>query len=962
MTEEKPGGSEIEILSRYLGFISPPPHNADEKAWPGSRATLDHLVVAMAGRNAPGMPSPHQSSSSQGPLAGTTGSGSVRSRNRRLPDDGSSRANLENVPINHGEILRPAQRSAPNAKSKESTPGLGQVLGDSWSQSWSSVQGFAASLLSVSEGSGSMPRPRSDFQSEDDFPSSLWNRVPPSTGGVAGKSPLPGNTPVLPGQRTANRVATGSSDERDAALKTAKRASILENNPGPSGGLNNSGKYKRRTSDEIASENSQPEEYFVYVHKVLPTDTYAGIILRYKCMEDAFRKANGLWSRDSIQVRKWVIIPVDACEVRGRPCDPKPSSERAAQEDESAEREIMPWLHVKWVMIDSLPEPVEIGRIARQTMGYFPPRRKKTGRAISFSSTPRESFEASTTVPDQIEQPPSGRQSSADDQPLPLGRRESSHNHGDDEAPDMRPMWMRRPGGVGSMGRNIRAPGPDKDYLNSWAKKHIPGLHMDDLPSMSIMGSEMARFGFGHDVAGIVEGSFREERGTTSPRHQSNGLDKAAAAVETWLRTAWSKRPIAPLIGGIPRSGSTAGQDVGDLIELTSTAGSESTPHLEMFDSQTQARIMRDRPAAANRVTKPSRNGSRRANAKAKSLASTFSKGPRKDKREIDDIAKSPDSSIASGVDDETSTLDQSKASKASKPTRGRPKASKDQNSINSSAARVNEQGALYNTGDTEDKGGSKDEDGDGDDIRRQLSELRQSYSKLETRYRDLQELGVKKAEQNFELLKAQADENTRVADELIAQLKEEVAEQSKAIQQAETLRSQLVHSEAEVDALRAQVLEADQSLSQTKSEMKTLYTKLAASRHAEPNSKGPATGNRAAPGGSMQTAQVKEDLYADLTGLIVRDVRRIDKEDVFDCIQTGRNGTLHFKLALEDMDAAYSYEDVQFTYRPQLDPGRDGDLIQVLPDYLIEEITFPRHQASKFYARVMKSLMERLD
>lgn len=70
----------------------------------------------------------------------------------------------------------------------------------------------------------------------------------------------------------------------------------------------------------------------------------------------------------------------------------------------------------------------------------------------------------------------------------------------------------------------------------------------------------------------------------------------------------------------------------------------------------------------------------------------------------------------------------------------------------------------------------------------------------------------------------------------------------------------------------------------------------------------------------------------------------------------------LHFKLALEDLEAAESYEELQFTYRPQLDEDRDSDLIEVLPDYLTEEITFPRHQASKFYARVIKSLMERVD
>ncbi|KAL6902837.1 carbohydrate-binding module family 50 protein [Trichoderma evansii] len=574
----------------------------------------------MANRNVPGISSPHQSSSSPGPLAGTTGSGSVRSRNRRLPNNGSSRTNSESLLGSHDEITHPAPRSAQNAKGKQSSPGLGQVFGGSWAQSWSSVQGLAASLLSVADNPGDTPQLRSHTQPEDSFASSLWNRIPSSVGGNANTSFKAMGSSILPSQRAANRVATGSSDQRDAALKTAKRASVLENNQGFGGGVDISGRYKRRTSDEITSENSQPEEYLVYIHKILPTDTYAGIILRYKCLEDAFRKANGLWSRDSIQVRKWVIIPVDACEVRGRPCDPpldnqqhnatgfppatssvisvavtpetnsssysKSFSERAGQDDENTEREVMPWSHVKWVKIDSLSEPVEIGRIARQKMGYFPPRRKKTGRTVSFSSSPRQSLETSTYSADQVEQPLSRRQSLIGDRPPLLERRQSTHSHGDDDVLGARPAWMRRPGGVGSMGRNVRAPGPDKDYFNSWAKKHLPGLHMDDLPSMSVMGSEMARIGFDRDLAGIVEGSFEEGGDTTSPLHQNNGLDKAAAAVETWLRTAWSKRHMAPLIGSTPRPESSGGQDIGDLIELMDTPGAEDTPRPNIFDSQ----------------------------------------------------------------------------------------------------------------------------------------------------------------------------------------------------------------------------------------------------------------------------------------------------------------------------------------------------------------------------------------
>lgn len=48
--------------------------------------------------------------------------------------------------------------------------------------------------------------------------------------------------------------------------------------------------------------------------------------------------------------------------------------------------------------------------------------------------------------------------------------------------------------------------------------------------------------------------------------------------------------------------------------------------------------------------------------------------------------------------------------------------------------------------------------------------------------------------------------------------------------------------------------------------------------------------------------------------------------------------------------------------YKPQLDDRRDNELIELLPDYLVEEITFPRPHAAKFYSRVLKSLTEKLE
>ena len=45
--------------------------------------------------------------------------------------------------------------------------------------------------------------------------------------------------------------------------------------------------------------------------------------------------------------------------------------------------------------------------------------------------------------------------------------------------------------------------------------------------------------------------------------------------------------------------------------------------------------------------------------------------------------------------------------------------------------------------------------------------------------------------------------------------------------------------------------------------------------------------------------AQLKENLYSDLTGLIIPNIKRTDEADVYDCIQTGRNGSTYSKIRL---------------------------------------------------------------
>ncbi|KAI2781938.1 Arv1-like family-domain-containing protein [Daldinia loculata] len=560
---------------------------------------------------------------------------SMRSRSRRAP------ANRDAI---KSPGLAPAQGSVPSrGVSPMPSPRLGGskllssgrsspsnaafsrgLLEGSWTPSWASVQDFASSLLEG--GYNSEPSRPNSRNGNKPRPKSIWKGL---GGGIAkaGKSPNDwGPAPPAGSQPVAGDIGAGSLAKREAQLKARKTASVLESYEGVNGGLDVAGKYKRRNSDETAQGAAEVvEEQLVYLHHVQPTDTYAGIVLRYRCQEHAFRKTNGLWSRDNIQVRKHLMIPVDACELKGRPCDPpsqysqkvdllattpmtvdlrspitSPPQSRQTHDSyfdsisgksagfPTQGDEELPWTHVRWVKLDFFQEPVEIVRVSRKSMGYFPPRRKKSVHTVSTFSTPRHSLDLSKAVTNTSEvfespaQLSSRRQSSISARPAaaslgapsPARSRVTSLGEADSV-----PAWMRRPGGVGSMGRSVKAPGPAKDYLNTWVNKTLPGLGIDSMPSMSVMGSETAHFGFNkaaEETAGIVESPFEEGREATSPSRNGMGLENAAASIESWLRGAWAKRPATPRLS----SHRKPPEDL-DLIELADANSDDGRRGLE---------------------------------------------------------------------------------------------------------------------------------------------------------------------------------------------------------------------------------------------------------------------------------------------------------------------------------------------------------------------------------------------
>ncbi|RDL33709.1 Uncharacterized protein BP5553_08077 [Venustampulla echinocandica] len=590
------------------------------------------------------------------PRSDSTGpSASIRPRNRRLntvdQELGStsgtstpaigSRA-VSPIPAKHPSRTggsgslgngRPIRGSlAPSSMSRnagQNKSGSSSPIGGMWNTGWmsSTLQQVASSVLGSM--SGDDEASRNEYGS--DIAKGKTRRTADSRARSKRTLPDEWGPSISPANaRSDGGIGMGSTSKREAAVKAMKMKDVLEGGNNEESAIDVTGHYKRRTSSDIQRPASAQDEgdALAYIHHVQPHDTFAGVVLKYNCQKDIFRKANGLWSNDSIQFRKTVVLPVDACAVKGRPCElpsadspyqgvdllaPTPADEEpppiprpeawpsitqspyGASAEPPAEEEEKPWTHVRWVLIDSSPsaKPVEIARMSRKTLGYFPPRRRKSLVASSSVSSPRGSTDLTSLSRSlsQLSSDPSGspastrsrRTSNLGPQPslgsyfptMTSASRSRSRRRSVSESAD-RYGWMRGPGGVGTMGKNVRKPGPGQDGLNAWTRKHIPGLTLDSLPSTSIMGAESAHFGFGEELSAIAEGPYSggsSVNGAATPGgSQGLGLENAAAAVEGFFRKLVIKGPGTPRVGGRES----------DLIELLDGTGSDDGRGFEL--------------------------------------------------------------------------------------------------------------------------------------------------------------------------------------------------------------------------------------------------------------------------------------------------------------------------------------------------------------------------------------------
>ena len=154
----------------------------------------------------------------------------------------------------------------------------------------------------------------------------------------------------------------------------------------------------------------------------------------------------------------------------------------------------------------------------------------------------------------------------------------------------------------------------------------------------------------------------------------------------------------------------------------------------------------------------------------------------------------------------------------------------------------------------------------------------------------------------------------------MVASLKAELEAQRALGRQTRTLQKQLKDRDTAIEQLESQAEDLTDQLSSSQSQVKTLETKLAAARNtatnlenAAPKAPGSAMKktaasrvNSAASAEVTQTAQLKEELYTDFTGLIIRDVKKREKDSLYDCIQTGVNGSKFNPVVLQKKKKVY--------------------------------------------------------
>ncbi|GAB7340047.1 hypothetical protein MBLNU457_6544t3 [Dothideomycetes sp. NU457] len=454
-----------------------------------------------------------------------------------------------------------------------------------WGTSWTAIQGIAADLMGNDADVGSPDRTSRRRKNSTSGTRRPAQSIPRSWGPPQAH-PLPATT----------SIATGTREERESLVRAQKRKEMLVGSAVSH--KDALGRHKRRTSDAVSVSAppgaNEDRDALVYIHHVKPSDTLAGITIKYNCSAQTLRKANRMWPNDSVQSKKVLVLPVDGCGAKGRKINDSerldllsgsPEDQKMAHSPKESKTDMAtrlrnesistqgerpsssaistiseaeaPWTHDSWVLLPNSDQPTEIARLSRRSLGYFPPTRRKS-QSYSDLDTPSTSLDLNrapffdpTTLSPVVQEPPQ----------RPHRPRTLSNS-----ANGYFPSYLAGPGGVGTMNKNVKSPGPAQDGLNKLFASRLPNvapppnqhqLYMPDIPLYSDNPSGTAT---------------PAESGAQTP---NMNLEQMGATVETWFRNVASKaksaieapdrRDPARASVGVPGRGAGG---IGDLIEM----------------------------------------------------------------------------------------------------------------------------------------------------------------------------------------------------------------------------------------------------------------------------------------------------------------------------------------------------------------------------------------------------------
>ncbi|KAI5812053.1 hypothetical protein BZA77DRAFT_325393 [Pyronema omphalodes] len=116
------------------------------------------------------------------------------------------------------------------------------------------------------------------------------------------------------------------------------------------------------------------QKTLVYVHPVTPSTTLEGVVIAYDTIASAVLRTNSLWAGDAVQSRRELLIPVDSCQVRGRPVTEEEKSKTKIQQQEEEEEQDDENAARRWKFHSKTILP---GNLGVTTVGVLLPRRAK---------------------------------------------------------------------------------------------------------------------------------------------------------------------------------------------------------------------------------------------------------------------------------------------------------------------------------------------------------------------------------------------------------------------------------------------------------------------------------------------------------------------------------------------------------------------------------------------------------